>query len=87
MLVPDTINGLFEGIGSILIWLNIRQLYRDKQTKGVHIAPILFWVLWGFWNLFYYPHLNQWLSFAGGVSVVTANTVWIGQMVYYRRGA
>src|SRR6185436_15953847 len=24
----------------------------------------------GFWNLFYYPHLDQWLSFAGGVLIV-----------------
>jgi hypothetical protein len=37
----------------------------------------------GFWNLFYYPHLDQWLSFAGGVLIVLANTVWIAMAVHY----
>jgi hypothetical protein len=82
---PDLINGSFEAIGSLLVWLNIRQLYRDKVVRGVHIAPVMFWTAWGYWNIYYYPHLNQWLSFAGGISVVLANSVWVGQMLYYRK--
>jgi len=83
MLAPDHINALYEGIGSLLIWLSIRKLYQDKEVKGVHIAPIIFFMSWGIWNLYYYPHLNQWYSFWAGCSMVTANMIWVGQMAYY----
>jgi len=84
-VTPDIVNGRFELLGSVLIWLNVCALYRDKQIKGVHPAPITFFFLWGLWNLFYYPHLGQWASFAGGCSIVVANGVWVAQMLHYRR--
>ncbi len=37
------------------------------------------------WNLYYYPYLDQFLSFWVGIFVVSTNAFWIGQMVYYRR--
>ena len=80
---PDLINALFEGIGSLLIWKSIIRLHRDKKIRGVHWMPIMFFCLWGYWNLFYYPHLEQWYSFAAGISMVTSNTIWILQMLYY----
>ena len=61
------------------------QLYRDKCIRGVHWSATLFFASWGYWNLFYYPHLDQWWSFSGGVSIVAANTVWVAQMFYYGR--
>jgi hypothetical protein len=83
--VSDLINGLFELLGSALIWLNVHQLHHDKEFKGVHVAPTAFFFTWGLWNLYYYPSLGQWLSFAGGLSIVVANGVWVGQMLYYSR--
>lgn len=85
MHAPDLINGLFEGFGGVLLWLNCRRLYRDKVFKGVSIVPTAFFMAWGYWNLFYYPHLDQWLSFTGGLLIVSANTFWVGQMAYYSR--
>jgi hypothetical protein len=84
---PDLVNGLFEFFGSIMLWRNVLQLYRDKMVRGVHWSATGFFAAWGYWNLFYYPHLGQWLSFAGGISIVTANTVWLYQMAYYMRKA
>jgi hypothetical protein len=55
------------------------------MVKGVHWGPIAFWSAWGFWNLFYYPALNQWLSFTGGLFVVFANTVYLCMMFHYLR--
>lgn len=81
----DAINGAFELGGAILIWLHIRQLHKDKQVKGVHWGPVAFYAGWGFWNLWYYPSLDQWLSFWAGIGVVFANTVWLLQMLHYRR--
>ena len=84
-LTPDFINGAFEFLGSAMIWRNVYQLYLDKMVRGVHWLPVGFFAAWGFWNLFYYPHLDQWWSFAGGVSIVIANVVWVIQILYYGR--
>lgn len=82
---PDMINGAFEALGSAVLYRNVLQLYRDKQVKGVHWMATGFFAAWGYWNLFYYPHLDQWYSFTGGVSIALANTVWLVQMIYYIR--
>ena len=81
----DGINGLFESLGGILILLNCRQLYKDKQVKGVRVLTFSFFTAWGFWNLYYYPSLNQWLSFSGGVLIVIGNTLWVCMAVYYTK--
>lgn len=85
MSAPDLINGAFEFFGGIALWRNVLQLYRDKTVRGVHWSSTGFFMLWGYWNLFYYPHLDQWWSFAGGVSIVIALTTWLVQMLYYER--
>ena len=81
----DLINGLFELFGGVLLWKNVAQLHKDKETKGVHWSPVMFFAAWGYWNLYYYPSLNQWLSFMAGINIVTANTIWVLQMMYYLR--
>lgn len=83
-MIPDLINGSFELFSGIFLWLNVRQLYLDKKIKGVRILPSAFFAMWGFWNLYFYPHLGQWFSFAGGLNIVTANSIWVVQMIYYR---
>lgn len=82
---PDLINGLFELVGGCLLWRNVLQLHRDKVVRGVHWAPTLFFASWGYWNCFFYPHLDQWWSFVGGLNIVIPNTVWFLQMVHYRK--
>ncbi len=82
---PDLINGLFEFLGGLTIWVNIRRAYLDKRFHGVSILPTLFFNSWGLWNLYYYPHLDQWWSFLGGLSIFSANTIWVCQMIYYNR--
>ncbi len=83
MSIPDLINGNFEFIAGILLWLNVRKIYRDKKIRGIHVFPTMFFALWGYWNLFYYPHLQQWISFIGGIMVVVPNTVWVILAIYY----
>lgn len=87
MEIPDGINGAFEILGSILIWINVLVIYKAKGYKGVSIVPMAFFTLWGMWNLYYYPHLGQWLSFYGGVSIVIANGAYVWLMYKYRKGA
>lgn len=82
---PDQINALFELVGGIFLWKNFAQLRKDKMLRGVHWVPIMFFASWGYWNLFYYPHLGQWWSFAGGLNIVAANTAWLVLAWKYRR--
>ena len=81
---PDLINSLFELFGGIFLWLSVYRLYKAKCYKGISIIPITFYALWGYWNLYYYPHLNQWLSFYAGFNVVASNTVWVIMALYYK---
>ena len=85
MQIPDLINGSFECFGGTLLCINIYRLLRDKQVRGISLIPVIFFTLWGYWNLFYYPHLNQWVSFFGGILVVLANTMWVLMAIYYKR--
>ena len=84
MQIPDVANAAFEVFASIMILNNCRVLLRDKAVAGVSIISTVFFTSWGVWNLFYFPHLGQWLSFWGGVAVVLANLFWVILMVRYR---
>lgn len=84
-MTPDHINGLLEFIGSLMLWANVRRLYHDKKAKGVTWYATGFFMFWGYFNLWFYPSYDLWFSFYGGVSLVLANTVWLGQMLYYTR--
>jgi hypothetical protein len=83
-MTPDLINGLFEFCGALMLAKNVHQLYKDKLVRGVHWMPTMFFAAWGLWNLFYYPHLEQMWSFAGGIAIVSVNLAWFGLMVYYK---
>lgn len=75
-MTPDLINGLFEFVAAGFLCVDVHHLYRDRTTKGVFWPGRGFFTAWGLWNLFYYPNLNQWFSFTGGVAIVTVNLIW-----------
>lgn len=83
-MTADIINGLFEALAALVTWRNVVQLWRDKQVRGAYWPAWFFFTLWGVWNLFYYPFLGQWASFAGGVLLVTGNGVWTSLAIAYR---
>lgn len=80
----DAVNGSLELIAGFMLWINVAKIRKDKSVAGVHWLPCLFFLLWGLWNLFYYPHLGQWLSFFGGLNLSLANVVWFTYMMKYR---
>jgi len=80
----DAVNCMFESGGALLLCMNIRRLLRDKQVQGVSIVPVMWWNLWGFWNVYYYHSLEQNASFWAGLGVLTANTIWVFLALYYR---
>ena len=83
--LPDVINGGFEAFGGIFILNHCRALYKDKLVKGISIISTIFFLSWGLWNLYYYPSLNQWWSFYGGLLIAVSNVLWISMMIYYKR--
>lgn len=75
-MIADIVNGAFEGLGAVFTWRNAAALYRDREIRGVYWPATFFFTAWGLWNLFYYPALGQWVSFAGGVALVLGNVAW-----------
>ncbi len=75
-MTPDQINGALEFGSALLMGLNVRRLTIDKSIAGVSLIPTLFFDTWGFWNLYYYPTLDQWWSFTGGAFLITINVTW-----------
>ncbi len=77
MIWNDVINGAFELCGAFFTWRNYFQLRKDKELKGVYWPLIAFMTAWGFWNLLYYPSLDQWFSFFGGAVLMLGNAQWV----------
>jgi hypothetical protein len=82
-MTPDMINGSFEFLAGIMNLINVRRLYIDKEIKGYSPWVFGFFTAWGVWNLYYYPFLEQWVSFFGGVVIMISNTAWLSLAIYY----
>jgi uncharacterized membrane protein YfcA len=79
----DFVNGSYETLGGLFVLLSILKLYKEKKVRGIHVLNVLFFATWGYWNLYYYRHLNQWISLIGGIGVTFTNTIWFSQIIYY----
>ena len=79
----DLANGILETCGGLFILLSVRKLLHDRMVRGVSWVHVTFFAVWGLWNLYYYPSLGQWISFAGGVLIVSANVVWVVLLLHY----
>ena len=84
MTLSDIINGCFELFGGVFVLNHCRAVLRDKKVAGVSIISSMFFLSWGIWNLYYYPVLNQWCSFVGGIFLALTNAFWISLLIYYR---
>lgn len=83
-MIGDVVNGLFESVGALTQVLNVRRICQDRQVRGVDWRFTVFFAAWGFWNLYYYPSLHQWVSFGAGIVMTGANVVWVLYALYYR---
>lgn len=84
MTWQDLVNALYEAGAGFAVLLHCFSLYRDKIVRGVSTAATAFFFSWGLWNLYYYPHLDQWASFVGGLFITCANFAWVTMLVYYK---
>jgi len=84
-VLPDVINGCFEALAAISVWMNVVTVRKDKEVRGVYGLASLFFALWGTWNCYYYPSLDQWWSFFGGLFICIGNFVWVYYYFKYRK--
>ena len=82
----DKINALFEAFGAVAVLPSIVKAYRSKIIRGVSIITPLFFASWGFWNIIYYPSLDQLWSAAAAVFLAATNSTWLAQVWMYRKG-
>ena len=83
-MMNDLVNGMFELFGGIFAWINVYALFRDMQINGVYWPIWFFYSVWGLWNLYYYPELNQWISFYAGIFLTSANCLWFLVAIYIK---
>lgn len=79
------VNATFEAGAGLAVLAHCAKLHQDKQVRGLSIPAVLFFTGWGCWNVFYYPHLGQFWSFAGGIFVTLANLIYLAMLVAYSR--
>lgn len=84
MNTPDLVNGIFEAVGGSFVCMNAWKLWKDRVVRGVYWPATLVFTAWGLFNLYYYPHLGQWLSFTGGLVIVAGNAVWVTMAIRWR---
>lgn len=84
-VTPDRVNGAFEGMASFMILNHTRALWKSRQADGVSLVSSVFFTTWGFWNIWYYPHLGQMFSFYAGIAVVSANVFWNYSIWFIRK--
>ncbi len=83
-MIADIINGSFEAGAGLAAIAHCFKLYEDKQVRGVSLGSVVFYIVWGIWNVFYYPHLQQFWSCAGGIFVTLANLLYLIMLRHFR---
>lgn len=83
----DLLNGMFEVAGGTLALNHCRVLYTHKETRGISLFGAVFFMGWGFWNLYYCTVLSQPISFFGGLFLVAANAFYLGMSAYYHQAS
>lgn len=84
-MTPDAINGLFTIGGALAIGTSIYKLHKDKKVQGVYWPMLTFFICWSSWNIYFYSHLNQWISVLCGLCILASETVYMVMLIYYGR--
>lgn len=81
----DLINAFFEGMAGLMVLNHCRVLLRERCVRGVSLLAVLFFTIWGGWNLYYYPALGQVWSGACAVLVTVSNSLYLVLAWRFRR--
>jgi len=84
MITNDFINGGFELCGGLMIIPSILNLLKTKSADGVALSTVTFFTIWGLWNIYYYPAMDQPLSAAAAMMLTAANMTWWALVFKYK---
>lgn len=84
-MIPDTINAIFEMGAAFAMCMDVRQILRDRATRGVYWPLRAYFLIWGFWNLYFYPAMGAPWSFTAGMILTIVNGIWVGFALQYRK--
>jgi|HubBroStandDraft_2_1064218.scaffolds.fasta_scaffold317788_2 hypothetical protein len=85
MIQPqDCINAVFEFGAGIIQLFSIFAALKYKQVKGLSIIPLIFFLIWGFWLLYYYRFLTQTVSGYAAVCIVVFNLIYFFLIIKYK---
>lgn len=79
----DFINSTFKFGSAAAIIISIIALADSKQVSGVHWGTVLWLMLNGYWNIYFYKSIHKYWSWLGGVFITVTNTVWLAMILYY----
>lgn len=82
-LTMDQANAALEMGGAFLRTLDCIKLFQHKRFVGGHLGTALYFLLWGVFNVFFYPSLNQVWSFWAALALMVINGLWFVMAVYY----
>jgi hypothetical protein len=79
----DQINAGFEMAGAISRTFDCVQLYRAKRFVGGSLFTAFFFLMWGFFNIVFYPSLGQTYSYLAALALTTMNALWLVMAMYF----
>ena len=80
----DILNGIFVFCGSVLVWINVFKLVKDKEVKGISVTVQTFFAIWGIWNIFYFYHLSLPYSMIANFILGLGNATWCAIVFYFK---
>lgn len=75
--IMDAINAMFEFGGFLAVLPSILIVRKSKKIDGVSVITLWFFTAFGYWNILYYPHLNQACSTYAALLLAAANSYWL----------
>jgi hypothetical protein len=68
---------------SVMGFINIAKLYKDKAVKGVSLFPTYVFITTNLFEVIYFGRLHDWLPVMGSVAMLVGNVVWLGLAIRY----
>lgn len=81
----DVVNAGFEGLGAVLIWINVLRVRRDGAVRGVDWRVSAAWLVPSIWYAVYYAKLGHWFSLGAHSIMLLGSLVWVAHAVVYDR--
>lgn len=80
----DQVTAVFQLGAVFFLCVNIFQLYKDRELKGISMFMMTFFTVWGYWGIFMFYTLGQPFSMWTNVGIAGAYTVWLGMAIFYK---